>query len=68
MISANASVDLVLPVGQRDRTQGFHKDPIVLVEYGDYQCPYCAQAVNIVRELQHSLGVGEASLKENRLC
>lgn len=31
MISANASVDLVFPIGQRDRTQGFLTAPIVLV-------------------------------------
>jgi protein-disulfide isomerase len=27
-----------------------------LVEYVDYQCPYCAQAVGIARELQYELG------------
>ena len=32
------------------------KTAIVLVEYIDYQCPYCAQAVSIVRELQYELG------------
>jgi protein-disulfide isomerase len=60
MISVNNSVDLVLPVGTRDHIEGLLTAPIILVEYGDYQCPYCAQAVEIVRELQYELG--------DRLC
>ena len=56
MIFTNTSVDLVLPVGTRDHSQGMLAAPIVLVEYIDYQCPYCAQAVSIVRELQYELG------------
>lgn len=56
MISTNTSVDLVLPVGTHDHSQGMLAAPIVLVEYIDYQCPYCAQAVSIVRELQYELG------------
>lgn len=27
-----------------------------MVEYGDYQCPYCAQAYIIVKEIQERLG------------
>jgi len=53
-------LDLVLPVGTRDHSQGMLAAPIVLVEYVDYQCSYCAQAVNIIRELQYELG--------DRLC
>ena len=56
MISTNTSVDLVLPVGTHDHSQGMLAAPIVLVEYIDYQYPYCAQAVSIVRELQYELG------------
>ncbi len=29
---------------------------ITLVEYGDYQCPYCGQAFPIVQELQRDFG------------
>jgi protein-disulfide isomerase len=29
---------------------------VVLVEYGDYQCPYCAMAQPVVRELLHQAG------------
>jgi protein-disulfide isomerase len=56
MISTNTAVDLALPVGTRDHIQGLLTDPIVLVEYGDYQCPYCAEAAEIVRKLQNRLG------------
>jgi protein-disulfide isomerase len=56
MISTNTTLDLVLPVGTRDHSQGMLVAPIVLVEYVDYQCAYCAQAVDIVREIQYELG------------
>lgn len=60
MSAANSTVDLVLPVGQRDHVQGLLTAPVVLVEYGDYQCPYCAQATGVIQELQYQLG--------DRLC
>ena len=47
---------LTLPVGERDHIQGPATAPITLVEYGDYQCPYCGQAYPIVKELQKQLG------------
>ncbi len=47
---------LTLPVGERDHIQGPATAPITLVEYGDYQCPYCGQAYPIVKELQERLG------------
>ena len=47
---------LTLPVGERDHIQGPAAAPITLVEYGDYECPYCGQAYPIVKELQQQLG------------
>jgi protein-disulfide isomerase len=47
---------LTLAVGERDHIQGPATAPITLVEYGDYQCPYCGQAYPIVKELQERLG------------
>lgn len=47
---------LTLPVGPRDHTQGPEEAPVTLVEYGDYQCPYCGAAYPIVREVQRRLG------------
>jgi protein-disulfide isomerase len=47
---------LRLPVGDRDHVQGPATAPVTLVEYGDYECPYCRAAVPIVLELQGLLG------------
>ena len=47
---------LGLPVGERDHVQGPASAPVTLVEYGDYECPYCRAAVPIVQELQRLLG------------
>ncbi len=44
------------PVGERDHVQGSATAPVTLVEYGDYECPYCRAAVSIVQELQGLLG------------
>ncbi len=50
------SAQLTLPVGPRDHAQGREDVPLTLVEYGDYQCPYCGQADATVKELQRRLG------------
>jgi len=47
---------LTLPVGARDHIQGTSDAPLVLVEYGDYQCPYCGAAYPIVKKVQKELG------------
>ena len=48
---------LTVPVGPRDHIQGLATAPVTLVEYGDYECPYCGAVYPIVRELQRHLGV-----------
>jgi len=47
---------LGLPVGERDHVRGLATAPVTLVEYGDYECPYCRAAVPIVQELEGLLG------------
>jgi Na+/H+ antiporter NhaA len=40
----------------RDHIRGAHDAPVTLVEYGDFECPYCGQAESVVRELLASFG------------
>jgi protein-disulfide isomerase len=49
---------LTLPVGARDHISGPATAPVTLVEYGDYQCPYCGEANGIVDEIRRQLGDG----------
>lgn len=51
---------LKVPVSSDDHIQGSPNAPIVLIEYGDYQCPFCAKAHPIVKMLQKHY--------ENKLC
>ena len=39
-----------------DHIQGNANAPIELVEYGDYQCPYCGHAYPILKNIQKKLG------------
>ena len=47
---------LALPVGDRDHVQGPATAPVTLVQFGDFECPYCRAAVPIVQELHRLLG------------
>ncbi|HEU4822564.1 MAG TPA: DsbA family protein [Nitrososphaeraceae archaeon] len=51
------NIKLSLPVSEsRDHILGPVTAPVTLVEYGDYECPYCAQAYLITKEIQERLG------------
>jgi protein-disulfide isomerase len=50
------SSQLKIQVSKDDHFQGPDKAPLVLVEYGDYQCPHCGHAFPIVKRLQKALG------------
>ena len=47
---------LTQPVSPRDHAEGPAGAPVILVEYGDYQCPYCGAAYPVVKRLQKTLG------------
>jgi len=47
---------LAQPVGGRDHAEGPATAPVTLVEYGDYECPYCRAALPIVQGLRKALG------------
>ena len=40
----------------RDHIQGPAIAPVTLLEYGDFECPYCAQTYIIIKEAQERLG------------
>lgn len=47
---------LKAPLTPLDHRMGDDDAPVVLVEYGDYQCPFCAAAQPVVRELMRDFG------------
>jgi Na+/H+ antiporter NhaA len=50
--SAQPLVDLYIDFDpERDHVRGAIDAPVTVVEYGDFECPYCGQAEPVVREL-----------------
>jgi protein-disulfide isomerase len=48
---------LTVPVNEtRDHLRGNSEARLTLLEYGDYECPYCGRAFPIVRQIQETLG------------
>jgi Na+/H+ antiporter NhaA len=55
--TAEVITDLAVPVDDaRDHVRGPEKAPVTVVEYGDFECPYCGQAEPAVRELLRDHG------------
>lgn len=44
------------PVTHEDHIQGLFEAPLTLIEYGDYQCPYCGLAYRLVKKIQEHFG------------
>ena len=47
---------LTPPLSAHDHIQGSPDTGLVLLEYGDYECPYCGMAYPIVKQVQRHFG------------
>jgi len=47
---------LAVPVGPADHARGPADAAVSLVEYGDFECPFCGRAEPVVRELLRDFG------------
>lgn len=47
---------LGVPVTKEDHIQGSDDATVTLVEYGDYECPYCGMAYPITKQIQEHFG------------
>jgi Na+/H+ antiporter NhaA len=55
--TTSAITDLMVPVDpERDHVRGPAKALVTVVEYADFECPYCGQAEPAVRELLRDFG------------
>ena len=55
--TATAIIDLAAPVDlRRDHVRGPKAAPVTVVEYGDFECPFCGRAEPAIRELLAGFG------------
>lgn len=45
-----------IDITKNDHMRGLANAPVVLVEYGDFQCPYCRDAYYILQRVKKQLG------------
>ena len=56
MSASDSAATLAPPVSEKDHAQGPASAKVTLVEYGDYECPYCGSAYEIVKRVQKEMG------------
>jgi protein-disulfide isomerase len=55
--TSQSLVDLADPVDpEHDHIRGPAEAPVTLLEYGDFECPYCGQAESVIRDLLADFG------------
>ena len=55
-MSSAEIVRLKNSVTEKDHASGPAKAPVTLLEYGNFECPYCGQAFPVIKEVRELLG------------
>ncbi|WP_137287954.1 formate/nitrite transporter family protein [Natronorubrum halophilum] len=55
-MSQTETTTLTLPVSERDHSRGSDDASVTLVQYSDFECPYCGDIYPIVRRLLNRVG------------
>ena len=55
-MNGDSSSRLTVPVSAQDHLRGPAEALVTLVEYGDYECPYCEEAYGVIETLRAQMG------------
>lgn len=56
MAEAGTPPQLTPDVGEGDHVRGAANATVTVVEYGDFECPFCGEAYGVVRDLERRYG------------